>query len=130
MEYDNNERRHTTLGLGRPSNEKYPVAGERNLVNSPERKPFWKSTKGIIVLGIVAIFVIVIIAVIGGVIGGTIVKKTSGTGTVTVTQSSPLCQGGCGTIRSTSTITRPSNTVPPAPSSGDSPPVPTQVPGK
>ncbi|KAG9081256.1 hypothetical protein FRC06_005686 [Ceratobasidium sp. 370] len=71
---DLNER-NADVESGTPPNEKHLAAGGYDPVNHPGKKPFWKTTKGLIILVVVAL--VIIAAAVGGGVGGSVGKNKS-----------------------------------------------------
>ncbi|KAG9122890.1 hypothetical protein FRC07_000540, partial [Ceratobasidium sp. 392] len=69
---DFNER-NTDIESGSSPNEKHLAAGGYDPMINPAKKPFWKTTKGLIILAVVAL--VVIAAAVGGGVGGTVGKN-------------------------------------------------------
>ncbi|KAG8740704.1 hypothetical protein FRC10_003954 [Ceratobasidium sp. 414] len=71
---DYNER-NADVESGASPNEKHLAAGGYDLVNHSGDKPFWKTTKGLIIIAVVAL--VVIAAAVGGGVGGSVGKNKS-----------------------------------------------------
>ncbi|KAJ1300695.1 hypothetical protein OPQ81_002342 [Rhizoctonia solani] len=68
-------RDHPDVESGSSGHDKHPAAGGYDSVTQPQKKPFWKTPKGLIILAVLAVAVIA--AVVGGAVGGTVGKNKS-----------------------------------------------------